>query len=207
MTITWSLKGQELNSGPSIATTQLGQRASMLVIASVDFTHIGEYTCRATNTAGSVTYSTDLKVNGKTKGQMKALEYFYIYVFLIICFILEPPSIVPFSFGREVIDSGDFAQLTCVVSSGDMPVTITWSLKGKELNSGPSISTTQLGKRASILVISSVDFTHIGEYTCRATNPAGSVTHAAVLNVNGILLVGQKGTGLYIFILFDLGFV
>ena len=64
VTITWSLKGQELNSGPSITTTMLGKRASMLVISSVDFTHIGEYTCRATNLAGSVTYSTELKVNG-----------------------------------------------------------------------------------------------------------------------------------------------
>ena len=64
VTITWSLKGQELNSGPSITTTMLGNRASMLVISSVDFTHIGEYICRATNLAGSVTYSTELKVNG-----------------------------------------------------------------------------------------------------------------------------------------------
>ena len=49
-----------------------------------------------------------------------------------------------------------------------------------------------------MLIISSVDYTHIGEYTCRATNPAGSVTHAAVLNVNGISLVEQEGTGSHI---------
>ena len=100
--------------------------------------------------------------------------------------VLEPPSIVPFSFGRDVIDSGAFAQLTCVVSHGDMPITITWSLKGQELNSGPSITTTMLGQRASMLVISSVDYSHVGEYTCRATNPAGSVTHSTQLRVNGI---------------------
>ena len=85
------------------------------------------------------------------------------------------------------MDSGEFAQLTCVVSKGDMPVSITWSLKGKELNSGDSIATTLLGKRASMLVISSVDYTHIGEYTCRATNTAGSVTHSVELKVNGKL--------------------
>ena len=84
-----------------------------------------------------------------------------------------------------MVNTGVYAQLTCVVSQGDMPVAITWSLKGKELNSGPSISTTQLGARASMLVISSVDYTHIGEYTCRATNPAGSVTHSTDLKVNG----------------------
>ena len=85
------------------------------------------------------------------------------------------------------MDSGAFAQLTCVVSHGDMPITITWSLKGQELNSGPSITTNMLGQRASILVISSVDYSHVGEYTCRATNPAGSVTHSANLRVNGKL--------------------
>ena len=100
-------------------------------------------------------------------------------------FLLEPPKIVPFSFGTAVVDSGAFAQLTCVISHGDMPVTITWSLKGQEVNSGPSIRTTMLGQRASILVISSVDWSHVGEYTCRATNPAGSVTHSAELKVNG----------------------
>ena len=98
---------------------------------------------------------------------------------------LEPPQIIPFTFGKPVIDSGEFAQLTCVVSKGDMPITITWSLKGQELNSGPSITTNMLGQRASMLVISSVDYSHVGEYTCRATNPAGSVTHSALLRVNG----------------------
>ena len=100
-------------------------------------------------------------------------------------FIVAPPSIVPFTFGRPVIDSGDFAQLICVVSSGDMPISITWSLKGQELNSGPDITTTMLGQRTSMLTIASVSYLHIGQYTCRATNPAGSVTHSTMLSVNG----------------------
>ena len=104
---------------------------------------------------------------------------------------LEPPQIIPFTFGKPVTDSGDFAQLTCVVSRGDMPVTITWSLKGQKLNSGPSITTTMVGTRTSMLIISDVDFTHIGDYTCRATNKAGSVTHSAVLKVNGKSVVTQ----------------
>ena len=36
-----------------------------------------------------------------------------------------------------------------------------------------------------MLIISSVDYSHVGEYTCRASNPAGSVTHSANLVVNG----------------------
>ena len=100
-----------------------------------------------------------------------------------------------------MVDSGAFAQLTCVVSHGDMPVTITWSLKGKELNSGDSITTNMLGQRVSMLVIASVDYTHIGEYTCRATNAAGSVTHSAELRVNGKQRSHREGTG-FILILF-----
>ena len=120
-----------------------------------------------------------------SESQGKALEIFCEVRLKALCVFLEPPRIAPFSFGSPVIDSGAFAQLTCVVSHGDMPVTISWSLKGQELNSGPSITTTQLGQRASMLVISSVDYTHIGEYTCRATNAAGSVTYSVDLNVNG----------------------
>ena len=93
--------------------------------------------------------------------------------------------IVPFSFGSAVVNTGVYSQLLCVVSQGDMPVTITWSLKGQKLNSGPDITTTMLGKRTSMLTIASVSYLHIGEYTCRATNPAGSVTHSAELKVNG----------------------
>ena len=185
VTISWSLQGQELNSGPSITTNMLGQRTSMLTIASVSYQHIGKYTCRATNPAGSTTSEADLKVNGNSWSHMEGTENIQLLVCINIAFILAPPSIVPFTFGRPVIDSGDFAQLICVVSSGDMPISITWSLKGQELNSGPDITTTMLGQRTSMLTIASVSYLHIGEYTCRATNPAGSVTHSTMLSVNG----------------------
>ena len=52
----------------------------------------------------------------------------------------EPPEIVPFTFGSESIDQGKYAQLTCVIRSGDKPIVITWSLKGDIINSGPTLS-------------------------------------------------------------------
>ena len=97
----------------------------------------------------------------------------------------EKPEIVPFSFGFETIDQGKFAQLTCVISSGDMPISITWSLKGELVSSGPTLTTTMLGTQASMLVISSVDYHHSGVYTCRAENPAGVTTYSTELKVNG----------------------
>ena len=98
---------------------------------------------------------------------------------------LEPPRIVPFSFGSETVDEGAHAQIMCSVSHGDEPITITWSLKGDSINSEPSISTTMIGSRASVLVISSVGYRHSGEYICNAKNNAGLVSYSTKLRVNG----------------------
>ena len=97
----------------------------------------------------------------------------------------EKPEIIPFSFGKDVVNQGEFTQLTCVVSKGDHPLSLTWSLKGELVSSGPTLTTTMLGTQASILVISSVDYQHSGIYTCRAENIAGTSTHSAELRVNG----------------------
>ena len=97
----------------------------------------------------------------------------------------ELPEIIPFSFGKKSVNQGDFAQLTCVVTRGDKPLSITWSLKGDIVSSDPTLTTTMLGTQASMLVISSVDYHHSGVYTCRAENPAGVTTYSTELKVNG----------------------
>ena len=102
------------------------------------------------------------------------------------CF-LEPPAIIPFSFGDYPVNQGDSAQLMCAVTRGDRPLSITWSLKGDIINSDPTLTTTMIGQQTSLLIISSVDYQHSGTYTCRAENPAGVRTHTAELKVNGIL--------------------
>ena len=96
---------------------------------------------------------------------------------------LEPPRIVPFSFGSDTVDEGAHAQIMCSVSHGDEP--ITWSLKGDSINSEPSMSTTMIGSRASVLVISSVGYRHSGDYICNAKNKAGLASYSTELKVNG----------------------
>ena len=100
-------------------------------------------------------------------------------------YILEPPEIVPFSFGSAPINQGETAAIMCNIKRGDLPVSITWSLMGKVVSSDPDMTTSMIGSQISLLNIKHVDYRHSGVFTCRATNSAGSVTHSAQLKVNG----------------------
>ena len=100
--------------------------------------------------------------------------------------ISEPPQIVPFNFGADAVNEGDMAQLTCFVRRGDDPLRITWFLKGAVVSSDPSVTTTMIGTRASMLMISNVGYRHSGTYTCKASNDAGTKDVSATLKVNGI---------------------
>ena len=81
-------------------------------------------------------------------------------------------------------------QLMCNVRRGDKPLSLTWSLKGDVISSDAAMTTTILGLQTSLLSISSVDYQHSGEYTCRAENPAGVTSHSAELLVNGNNITG-----------------
>ena len=98
----------------------------------------------------------------------------------------EPPEIVPFDFGSDVVNEGDMAQLMCFVRKGDDPLRISWFLKGAVVSSDPSVTTTMIGTRTSMLMISSVGYRHSGVYTCKASNDAGIKDVSATLKVNGI---------------------
>ena len=92
---------------------------------------------------------------------------------------------MPLTFGRDILDEGEFAQLVCIVSKGDQPLTLSWSLKGDEVSSEPGLSTNTLGARTSMLTIDSVGYRHSGMYTCTAKNAAGVASQTAELKVNG----------------------
>ena len=193
--ISWSLKGDIVSSEPAITTTMIGTRTSILMINSVGYRHSGEYTCIAQNKAGSSYFSTDLKVNGRESvcvcEERRKGDVFHVFVtfytlnYKTLELFPDPPKIGPFSFPSEIVDEGTFAQITCSVTRGDEPLKISWHLHGDVISSEPSITTTMIGTRTSILIIQSVGYRHSGIYSCRAQNPAGSDTYSAELKVNG----------------------
>ena len=92
---------------------------------------------------------------------------------------------MPLTFGAELLNEGQFAQVVCIVTQGDEPLTISWSLQGEAVSSEPSLTTTTLGTRTSMLTIQSVGYRHSGMYTCTASNKAGSKSQSVELKVNG----------------------
>ncbi|XP_072939073.1 cell adhesion molecule Dscam1 isoform X5 [Epargyreus clarus] len=97
--------------------------------------------------------------------------------------VMVPPHIVPFE-AEEPVFAGESVQLTCHVSKGDVPLTITWSFHGEELSSHQGITTTKIGQRTSLLTISIATASHSGEYSCHAGNHAGLAVHSTFVNVH-----------------------
>jgi hypothetical protein len=97
-----------------------------------------------------------------------------------------PPQIVPFDFGEAATNSGDVATVNCVVTKGDFPMNIRWSVNGQPVEHVDGITVGHLSKKISALSIDSVEAKHAGEYVCTAQNKAGTITHSATLYVNGI---------------------
>ena len=92
---------------------------------------------------------------------------------------------MPLTFGEDILNEGQFAQVVCIVTKGDEPLAITWALHGQKVSSEAGLTTTKLGTRTSMLTIQSVGYRHSGEYTCTASNLAGSRSQSVVLKVNG----------------------
>ena len=89
------------------------------------------------------------------------------------------------SFGKDIVNEGDFGQLVCTVLRGDPPFSFQWSLQGDVVHTEPGLTTSQIGSRTSMLMINSVGHRHSGQYTCTVSNLAGSESKSAKLKVNG----------------------
>ncbi|XP_044595769.1 Down syndrome cell adhesion molecule-like protein Dscam2 isoform X1 [Cotesia glomerata] len=100
--------------------------------------------------------------------------------------VMVSPQIAPFSIGDEPANWGEQVSAMCSVLKGDQPVEIRWSLNGQLITrqNHPDIMISKTGKKISLLSIDAVTAQHAGEYSCEASNQAGSTSRSAVLSVN-----------------------
>ncbi|XP_028165502.1 Down syndrome cell adhesion molecule-like protein 1 [Ostrinia furnacalis] len=95
--------------------------------------------------------------------------------------VVSPPVLSPVVFPPG-LRAGDRAQLTCSVTSGDMPVYFSW-LKDQM----PISSVLQVEERGaefySMLIFKTLTAAHSGIYTCVVTNTAGKANTSAELAI------------------------
>lgn len=97
------------------------------------------------------------------------------------------PVITPFTFGDTPSNRGEMASVTCLVTQGDLPLDIYWTLNSALIVTGEDgYNVMRINKRTSLLNIDSLEGIHRGVYKCIANNTAGYSEFVSELNVNGL---------------------
>ena len=96
---------------------------------------------------------------------------------------IEPPKISPFTFDGD-LKEGDRSQVSCTISSGDMPIDIEWHKDGRYFSAGQDVQ-VQNNVFSSNILFFSLAAAHSGSYTCMATNAAAAANFTAQLIVRG----------------------
>ncbi|XP_017879720.1 Down syndrome cell adhesion molecule-like protein Dscam2 isoform X5 [Ceratina calcarata] len=131
-----------------------------LVISSVQKkTDAGVYTCSARNKQGH---------SARRSGDVA---------------VIVPPKISPFTEDRDV-NVGERITLTCSVTRGDLPLTISWLKNGRSMGPSERVTVTNMDQYNSILMIESLSPDHNGNYSCVARNLAAEVSRTQRLVVH-----------------------
>lgn len=124
-----------------------------------------------------------LRQNSKLSVQAET-NFYFLFIFYSI--IKVPPRISPFTFGDEPSSFGDTISIQCTISGGDAPLKVIWKLNDETIvDTHNNIMLDTRGQRVHNLFIESVQYSHIGNYTCLAANKAGTVKYTSQLLVNG----------------------
>ncbi|EEC02459.1 cell adhesion molecule, putative, partial [Ixodes scapularis] len=128
-----------------------------LVLSSLDINDMGQYMCEANNgVEPSLKKTITVRVN-------------------------EVPEIRPFAFPPN-LRVGEKALLTCHVTSGSQPITFSWLKDGNTMAANQGIR-LRSESEYSVMLMESVQPTHVGNYTCIAKNKHGFDSFTAVLEV------------------------
>lgn len=103
---------------------------------------------------------------------------------LVLFIIPVPPKISPFTADRD-LHLGERTTLTCSVTRGDLPLSITWLKDGRSMGPSERVTVTNMDQYNSILMIESLSPDHNGNYSCVARNVAAEVSHTQRLVVHG----------------------
>nr|CAD7393258.1 unnamed protein product [Timema cristinae] len=182
-----------VTSTEHITLRQYDDFTSALSISRITRAHSGDYTCRVSNDAATVTHTAQLRVNvgvPRPHQVQRGLAGNEPFAALLsgtnTCPVLVPPRISPFYFEKGVTE-GMRTQLMCTASQGDRPFNITWRKDARSL--GPAadewINVSDYAPFSSILTINSVTSSHSGNFTCVVDNQAGTAEYTAHLSVTG----------------------
>lgn len=82
------------------------------------------------------------------------------------------------------VQDGGRTQVTCSISSGDLPIKVSWTRDGRPIAANLNVE-MQTGEFHSLLIFKKLRGEHSGVYTCTARNLAKAASHSAVLLVQG----------------------
>ena len=204
LTLMWMKDGEPIPRGrSSYKVLNFDEFNSMLTLESLNLEHIGNYSCRASNPAGASSVETQLIVYGN---YTKKITNFY--TFFSFSYISVPPVLAPFSFGSTISTSstsnsiltvGTRTRVLCGLVRGDTPVSFSWLKNGRPLTGArrrpadhtsvtshdPPVTITIVDDFSSLLTIARLERGHAGNYTCLASNEAGSDQFTTILDVQG----------------------
>ncbi|KAK0078988.1 hypothetical protein PV325_001869 [Microctonus aethiopoides] len=167
--IQWALNGEPITRDHlDITIVSTSKRVSLLTIDGVSARHAGEYTCTASNSAGGTSYSSSLAVNVR-------------------------PQIGTIAFTDSPANSGEPVSATCTILKGDFPMKISWRHNNESIiNNQRDIVINKISKHMSVISIESAMADHAGQFTCMATNGAGTASQSTTLIVNAPFIISEE---------------
>lgn len=128
-----------------------------LYIKSLELSHQGAYLCKASNSVGTATFTTEL-------------------------WVIDKPSFVkPFEQVSAAVN--DPVRLECQVNE-DTGVSIIWTRDGKKVHQSMDCKMS-FEDKVAVVEISKAKLKDSGKYVCTATNEAGSSSCEALVMVQG----------------------